>query len=95
MTKEMIKKGIQEGTISFEDSYGGCIELCCRIGENAFYFASPDVCYLSKDQFLAKYSMSEIVDMLFAVLENEQSAERYGINVDEFSYYEFLINYIH
>lgn len=64
-------------------------------GDNAFYFAAPDVCYLSKEQFLTKYSMDEIVDMLFAVLENEESAERYGLNVDEFSYYEFLINYIH
>ena len=41
ITREMIKKGFENGIISIEDDYAGCMGICCKIGENAFYFAGP------------------------------------------------------
>ena len=32
ITKEMIRNGFKENLISLENEYGGCIGLCCRIG---------------------------------------------------------------
>ena len=38
ITKEMIKKGFENGIISIENDYAGCMGICCKIGDNAFYF---------------------------------------------------------
>lgn len=37
ITREMIKKGFENGIISIEDDYAGCMGICCKIGDNAFY----------------------------------------------------------
>ena len=42
ITREMIQNGFDNGSISIEDEFGGCISLCCRIADNAFYFASME-----------------------------------------------------
>ena len=42
ITREMIQNGFDNGSISIEDEFGGCISLCCRIADNAFYFAGME-----------------------------------------------------
>ena len=38
ITRDMIKNGFENGTISIEEEYSGCLGICCKIGEMAFYF---------------------------------------------------------
>lgn len=38
ITRKMIKKGFENEIISIEDDYAGCMGICCKIGDNAFYF---------------------------------------------------------
>lgn len=51
ITKEIIVGGIRKGVISIEDEFGGCTNLCCKIGDNAFYFAEKEDEYLSVKEF--------------------------------------------
>lgn len=37
ITREMIRNGFESGTVSIEEEYAGCIGICCKIGDNAFY----------------------------------------------------------
>ena len=37
ITRKMIKKGFENEIISIEDDYAGCMGICCKIGDNAFY----------------------------------------------------------
>lgn len=36
ITREMIKNGFKTGRISIEEEYGGCMGICCKIGDMAF-----------------------------------------------------------
>lgn len=38
ITREMVKNGFELKKISIEIAYVGCIGICCRIYDNAFYF---------------------------------------------------------
>lgn len=42
ITREMIRNGFESGTVSIEEEYAGCIGICCRIGDNAFYFLGSE-----------------------------------------------------
>ena len=42
ITRKMIENGFKNGKITIEDSYGGCLGICCKIGDNAFYFVGSD-----------------------------------------------------
>ena len=42
ITKEMIKKGFEQNIISIENECYGCINICCKIGDNAFYFVGME-----------------------------------------------------
>lgn len=49
ITKDMIKAGFENGHISIEDEYAGCMSLCCRVGDNAFYFAGSEFDNMERD----------------------------------------------
>lgn len=55
ITKEVIRNGFENGTISIEEEYAGCTGTCCRIGDNAFYFIG------SEDADLTKGGILEII----------------------------------
>lgn len=38
ITRDMIKNGFENGTISIEEECFGCLGICCKIGDNAFTF---------------------------------------------------------
>jgi hypothetical protein len=92
MTREMIKRGFENGTISIENEFCGCVSLCCRIGDNAFYFAGCEDENLTVEEYLAEYSLEEIVDKIYDVLKDEESAEEYGLDDNELEYYELILN---
>ena len=50
ITREMIRNGFESGTVSIEEEYAGCIGICCRIGDNAFYFLGSEDNDLTKEE---------------------------------------------
>lgn len=91
MTREMIEAGFRNGIISIEDEYGGCTSLCCRIGDNSFYFASSEDADLTKAEYWKSYTLDETIDMLFNILKTVKSAEGYGLDDGEYGYYETVL----
>lgn len=91
ITKSMIKKGLNKGTISIENEFGGCVGLCCRIGDNSFYFAGIEDSCLTIKEYLEKYTMNEVISMLYDVLKDIESAESNGIDCEEWEYYRSVI----
>lgn len=91
ITKEMIKNGFKNKCISIEYEYAGCIGLCCRIGDNAFYFARTEDEHLTEKEWWEKYTLEDTVFMLYEILKNKESAESNGIDKDELYYYHRLI----
>lgn len=92
ITKDMIKNGLKNGNISIEDEFGGCISLCCKIGDNAFYFADIEDEDLTAEEFLKFYTMNNIVDVLYNILNDVESAEEYGLDCEELKYYEAVLS---
>jgi hypothetical protein len=84
ITREMIAEGFKNGTVSIEDDTSYCIGLCCRIGDNSFYFANIDDDTLTAKEYLEKYSQEEIVDKLYDILKDEVTAEAHGLGREEY-----------
>ena len=87
ITKELITKGFESGMISIEDGYAGCIGICCRIGDNAFYFIGIEDEALSKEDYWKSYTLETTIDMIFNILKNSESAEENGLDSTELEYY--------
>lgn len=92
ITKEKIIRGLEKGLISLEDEFGGCIGLCCRIGDMAFYFAELEDSYLSVAEYQQCYTLNQTVDRLYDILKDVISAEMYGIDGEELEYYASVLN---
>lgn len=91
ITKEMIKNGLKNKRISIENEYGGCISLCCRIGDNAFYFAGAEGDNLTEKEWWGKYTLEDTVSMLYEILKDKEAAESNGIDEGELYYYQFIL----
>lgn len=91
ITREMIKKGFKNGIISIEDDYAGCIGICCRIGDNAFYFLGSEDDNLTKEEYWESYTLDMTIDMIFNILKDVESAEENGIDCVELDYYEAVL----
>lgn len=59
ITREMIRNGFESGTVSIEEEYAGCIGICCRIGDNAFYFLGSEDDDLTKEEYWESYTLEE------------------------------------
>ena len=46
----------------------------------------------SEEEFLKSYTMNEIVDMLYDILKDVESAEENGIDCTELDYYESVLS---
>lgn len=92
ISKEMIKKGFKTGKMSIEDAFEGCIGLCCRIGDVAFYFASGEDAGLTAKEFCSTYTSDAIANKLHEALKDKETAEEYGLDEDEYSYYESILD---
>lgn len=91
ISKEMIKAGFKSGAISIEDTYAGCLGICCRIGGNAFYFAGSEAETLTKEEYWKTFSMNDTIDMLYNILKTADSAEDNGICEEEYDYYRSVL----
>lgn len=91
ITKEMIENGFKNNLISLEDEFGGCTSLCCRIGDNAFYFAGYSDSELTVDEYKNQYTESEVIDFIYDILKDKKSAEENGLDEGEIEFYELLL----
>ena len=51
ITRELVENGFETGIISIEEEYGGCLGICCKIGDNAFYFVGSEDVNLTKEEY--------------------------------------------
>ena len=92
ITREMIRNGFESGTVSIEEEYAGCIGICCRIGDNAFYFLGSEDDNLTKEEYWKSYTLDMTIDMIFDILKDSKSAEENGLDDWEIGYYESILN---
>lgn len=92
ITREMIQNGFKKGHMSIEDAFERCISLCCRIGDKAFYFAGMVNSDLTAKEYLEAYTMEEVVDKLFNILKDVESAGKNGLDCMELEYYESILD---
>ena len=91
ITREMIKKGFENGIISIEDDYAGCMGTCCKIGDNAFYFLGSEDDSITKEEYWKSYTLDMTIDMIFDILKSAESAEENGLDDWEIGYYESVL----
>ncbi len=92
ITREMIKNGFKTGRISIEEEYGGCMGICCKIGDMAFYFAGVENGNLTKEEYWNSYTLDMTINMIFDILKDSKSAEENGLDDCEIGYYESILN---
>ena len=93
ITREMIRNGFESGTVSIEEEYAGCIGICCRIGDNAFYFLGSEDDDLTKEEYWESYTLDMTIDMIFNILKDVEYAEEYGLDETELDYYTSVLAY--
>lgn len=93
ITREMIRNGFESKTVSIEEEYAGCIGICCRIGDNAFYFLGSEDNDLTKEEYWKSYTLDMTIDMIFNILKDGESAEEHGLDETELDYYTSVLAY--
>lgn len=91
ITREMIENGFKTGKISIEEEYGGCMGICCKIGDSAFYFIGEEDDSLTKEEYWNSYTLDMTINIIYDVLKNEKSAEENGLDEWELGYYESIL----
>ena len=92
ITKEKIRNGFKHRITSIESEFEGCISLCCRIGECAFYFLDIEGEALTCDTYWKKYTLEKTVEMIYKMLKDKQSAEENGLDLAEWEYYDAVLS---
>lgn len=85
ITKEVIKKGIEEGWILFIKCPNFGAGTVCKIGENWFYFGGTTAEELDPEEYLEQISVDDIVNEIFDVMEDFRTDSFFE---DEYAYYE-------
>lgn len=93
ITKEMIRKGFEQNIISIENEFCGCINICCKIGDNAFYFIGMEDENLTVEEYWKSYTMDMTIEMLYEILKDVKSAEDSGLDDGEWEYYKALLKW--
>lgn len=69
ITRDMIKNGFENGTISIEEKYSGCVGICCKIGEMAFYFLGLEDENITKEEYWKSYTLDMTINMILTFLK--------------------------
>ena len=91
ITRELVENGFETGIISIEEEYGDCLGICCKIGDNAFYFVGSEDVNLTKEEYWKSYTLDMTIDMIFNILKNTKSAEENGLEGWEHDYYKAML----
>lgn len=85
ITKNMVKKGIEEGWILFIKCPNFGSGTVCKIGENWFYFGGTTAEELDPEEYLEQVPVDDIVNEIFDVMEDFRTDSFFE---DEYAYYE-------
>ena len=91
ITREMIKNGFENCVISIDNDCYGCVGICCRIGDNAFYFVGNEDEDLTIEEYWKSYTLDMTIDMIYEILKNVESAEDNGLGDGEWEYYRAIL----
>ena len=81
ITKTMIQKGYDLGVIQLVDEGFGCVSLCCRIEDNAFYFMD-NIDNITAEDYIRENPEEKIIDDIYAGLNDLMETDE-----DEYAYY--------
>ncbi len=90
ITREMVAKGYNKGIISVIDNGEnyGCFGVCCKIGDNAFYFDSFQTEEAeSAEEYLNEKGVEDALDEIFNTLDETIKDEF----EDEYEYYYLVL----
>lgn len=87
----MIRKGFERHIISIENECFGCVSICCKIGDNSFYFIGMGDENITVDEYWKSYTMDMTIDMLYEILKDVESAENNGLDIGEWEYYRAVL----
>lgn len=86
ITRQMVEEGYKGGIIYLINNINdGCI--ACQIGENWFYFAGNENESMTVNEYESEYTVDEIVDYIFNVLDSDFKTEF----EDEYWYYYYYL----
>lgn len=86
ITRQMIEEGYKDGIIFLINNQNdGCISA--QIGENWFYFAGSENESMTVDEYESEYTLDEIIDYIFSVLDDGFEEEF----PDEYWYYYYYL----
>ena len=88
ITKEMIRAGLENKIITIRKDICGCVGLCCKIGDNAFYFVGMEDENLSVQEYWQAYTLDMTIEMIHAIIKDKETAEDNGLDEGEYEYYQ-------
>lgn len=93
ITRDMIRDGIRNGSISFVKDPNMDHGTACRIGDNWFYFGCLKAEELNPDEYIKTIPEDEVVGLIFNTLE---ASREDGAFDDEYAYHEaYLTERLH
>ena len=88
ITREMIRAGFENNIITIRNDCCGCVSLCCKIGDNAFYFIGTEDENLSVQEYWQAYTLDMTIEMIYAIIKDKETAEANGLDEGEYEYYQ-------
>ena len=91
ITKERIKKGIQNGIILIVDGDldHGTIGTVCQIDNNQFYFGGQEAEDSTAEEYLENVPLDDIVNEIYETLEDFRTTDSFE---DEYHYYDIYLD---
>ena len=86
ISKEMIRKGLDNGIVKLIDSPNDG-ESICQVGDHWFYYAGAEGEGLTSAEYVARVPRESIVEEILSALE----AIRDDLDPDEYAYYESVL----
>lgn len=90
ITKNTIRRGIQEHSISFIVDPNMGSGTVCKIGDSWFCFGGLTAEEMSPDEYLKNVPTEDIVNEIYDVLSSFSKNEDF---IDEYNYYDAILTY--
>ena len=87
ITLDMIKAGLENNTICIAMDEYECDGICCKIGNNAFYFLGLMDVFESIDDYWKNYTKEQTAQLIYDAICTQDVAELTGIYEEEWDYY--------
>lgn len=92
ITKDMLLKGLQNGTVVLQDGVDNISGLACRIGNNAFFFAGTEGEKVNAKTWQKQHTLKETAQWLYDVLKTQDTALANGLTKDKYADYVTILS---